>query len=192
MRKRLILVKAVKPKTLSNYGASLLRFTQFCDSLCIPEAMRMPEPKWLLSVVITIYSTGLVGAGSIRTWLLGIQLWHVINSAPWHGTTLLKHDIQGSVVLAPSSASHPRCAPIIIAHLRALRNALDLNMSDAAVFTTATMAFLCQCQLTEVCFNALFNPTIHASRSSLQKAGKTASTLAAHAAQNGPSKTTGS
>ena len=158
MRKRLILVKAVKPKTLSNYGASLLRFTQFCDSLSILEVTRMSAPKWLLSVFIMTHSAGMVGSGTLRTWLLGLQLWYIINGTPWHSAALLKHAIQGSVALAPSSANHPRCAHITITHLRVLRNSLDLNMFNAAVFTMATVAFWCKCQLTEVCINILFNP----------------------------------
>jgi len=40
-REREILVKVVKPKTLSNYGAGLMRFTQFCDGLNIPEDLHM-------------------------------------------------------------------------------------------------------------------------------------------------------
>jgi len=34
---RVVLVRAVKVKTLSNYGTGLLRFTQFCDAMNIPE-----------------------------------------------------------------------------------------------------------------------------------------------------------
>src|SRR5882672_7149995 len=41
-----IMVKAVKQKTLSNYGAGLLWFRQFCDELSIPEDLRMPAPEW--------------------------------------------------------------------------------------------------------------------------------------------------
>src|SRR5882724_95151 len=48
-REHVILVHAVKPKTLSNYGVGLVRFTQFCDTFNIPEPMRMPAPEWLLS-----------------------------------------------------------------------------------------------------------------------------------------------
>ena len=51
-RERVVLVKVVKPKTLSNYGAGLMRFMQFCDGFNIPEDMHMPSPEWLLSIFI--------------------------------------------------------------------------------------------------------------------------------------------
>ena len=79
----IIMVRAIKPKMLSNYGTGLLRFTQFCDNFNIPESIRMPTPEWLLSHFITTHGTGSVGGGSLRTWLLGLELWHIINSAPW-------------------------------------------------------------------------------------------------------------
>jgi len=64
-------VKAVKEKTLSNYGAGLLHFTQFCDELNIQEDLHMPVPEWLLSHFITTKGAGSVGGGAMRTWLLG-------------------------------------------------------------------------------------------------------------------------
>ena len=45
---RVVLVRAVKVKTLTNYGAGLLHFTQFCDTMKIPKDLRMPAPEWLL------------------------------------------------------------------------------------------------------------------------------------------------
>ena len=51
-REHIVVVQAVKPNTLSNYGAGLLRFTQFCDHFNIKEALRMPAPEWLLSLLL--------------------------------------------------------------------------------------------------------------------------------------------
>ena len=45
-RERVVLVKAVKPQTLSNYGAGCLRFTQFCNAFNIPEDPCMPSLLW--------------------------------------------------------------------------------------------------------------------------------------------------
>src|SRR5882724_1992427 len=45
-RKQVILARAVKPKTLSNYGTGFLRFTQYCDALSIPKDLQMPSPEW--------------------------------------------------------------------------------------------------------------------------------------------------
>ena len=89
-----IMDHAVSPKTLSNYGAGILRFTQFCKSFKIPEEICMPAPKWLISIFITTHGAGLVGGGTIRAWLLGLELWHVINGTPWHGATHLKHPVR--------------------------------------------------------------------------------------------------
>jgi len=89
-RERVVLVKAVKPKMFSNYGTSLLRFTQFCDTFNMPEELRMPAPEWLLSIFITSRGAGSVDGSMLRMWLLGLQLWHIINSTQWHGAALLR------------------------------------------------------------------------------------------------------
>jgi len=71
---QVVLVKAVKPKTLSNYGAGLMRFMQFCDNFNVPEDLCMPAPEWLLSTFITTRGADTVGSGTLRTWLLALQL----------------------------------------------------------------------------------------------------------------------
>jgi len=72
MREHVVLVKAVKPKTLSNYGAGLLRFTQFF--LMVLEELHMLAPKWLLSVFITTRGASTVSSCILRSWLLSLQL----------------------------------------------------------------------------------------------------------------------
>jgi len=74
MREYVVLAMAIKPKTLSNYGTSLFRFTQFFNALNIPEDLQMPAPEWLLSTIITTRGTSTVGAGTLKTWLLGLEL----------------------------------------------------------------------------------------------------------------------
>ena len=58
----------------------------FCDDLGIVEDLRMPAPEWLLSAFVTICGVGEVGKGTLSAWLLGLQLWHNVNNAPWHGS----------------------------------------------------------------------------------------------------------
>ena len=90
------MVRTVTPKTASNYSAGLLRFTHFCDDLHIDEETRMPAPEWLLSTFITSHGVGIVGKGAMVTWLQGLELWHAINNAPWHGARHLKRALQGA------------------------------------------------------------------------------------------------
>jgi len=166
-RERVVLARAIKPKTLSNYGAGILRFTQYCDALDIPEHLRMPSPEWLLSNFIITRGASAVAAGTLKTWLLGLELWHIINGAPWHAGSLVKHALQGSWSSAPHSSTRPKCPPVMLMHLTALRQHLNLNDTfDAAVWATTTVTFWCQCRLAEVCVDGLFDPSIHASWSS--------------------------
>jgi len=65
-REHVILVRVVKPKMLSNYGAGL-RFTQFCDTFNIPKELHMPAPEWLLSVFTTTKGTGAIGGSTLNT-----------------------------------------------------------------------------------------------------------------------------
>src|SRR5882672_3961405 len=180
-RERIVLARAVRQKTLSNYGAGLLRFTNFCDGLGIPEDIRMPAPEWLLSTFITTRGAGAVGAGSIKTWLLGLELWHVINGAPWHGGAHLKRAVQGSSAAAPITSSLPKCTPITLAHLKALKEGLNLaNTFDTTVFGMATVAFWAQCHVAELCVDSAFDPSLHASHSSRQISGTTVSNVIYH------------
>src|SRR5882724_3300818 len=98
---RVVLGKAVNAKTPSNYSAGLLQFTQFCDNMGILKELRMPAPEWLLSHFITTKGAGSVGAGAMKTLLLGLELWHVINFVPWHGAAHLKWAAQGAQTCTP-------------------------------------------------------------------------------------------
>src|SRR5882672_9206639 len=139
----------------------------------------MPSPEWLLSNFITTRGAGAVAARTVKTWLLGLELWHIINGAPWHAGSLVKHALQGSPSSAPHSYTRPKCPPVTLLHLTALRQHLNLNDTfDAAVWATTTVAFWCQCHLAKVCVDGLFDPSIHASWSSPRSSGSTASGIA--------------
>jgi len=180
-RERVVLVRVVKPKTLSNYGTGLLRFTQFCEALVVPESLQILAPEWLLSVFITMRGAGAIRGGMLRTWLLSLQLWHVVNGAPWHGAAHLKRALQGSKSVTPATSSCTKCALVTITHLQALRHNLNLNDTfDTAVFRTATVAFWCQCQLCEVCVDSSFDPQICATNCTHQRSGTTTSNVSFH------------
>ena len=179
-RECVVLIQAVSPKSLGNYSTGLLRFTQFCDQFNIPESLRMPLPEWLLSHFITTRGTGSVGPSSLWTWLLGLKLWHVLNSSPWHGSAHLKHASQGSKKCAQTGSFLLKHAPVTLAHLQALWSNLNLNDTfDAAVFAVATIAFWCQCHISEVCMEQNFDASIHA-HNTPQKSGQTVSSILFH------------
>jgi len=139
----------------------------------------MPALEWLLSNFITTHGAGSVGGGSLRTWLLGLELWHVINLALWQGAAHLKHAMQGAQHQAPDESSLPKCLPVTLAHLRLLRAHLNLNDTfDAAVFAAAMITFFCQCRIGEVCVDTHFNAYIHAGQDTPQKAGLTMTNVA--------------
>jgi len=130
---------------------------------------------------ITTRGAGAIGGGMLRTWLLSLQLWHIVNRAPWNGAAHLKRALQGSKSVTPATSSCTKCTPVTIAHLQALRHNLNLNETfDAAMFGMATMAFLCQCQLGEVCVDVFFDPQIHATCSTPQISGTTTSKVSFH------------
>jgi len=175
------MTRSVNPKNLSNYSAGILRFTQFCDCYHIPEALRMPAPEWLLSIFITIRGAASVGGGATKTWLLGLKLWHLINRAPWYGGSHLKRASKGSKALAPQTSSRPPHPLVTICHLKSLKHHLILTDTfDTAIYGTATVAFWCQCRLSEVTVKNHFDAAIHALRSSPQKSGSTASNIKFH------------
>ncbi|OBZ79905.1 hypothetical protein A0H81_00723 [Grifola frondosa] len=84
-----VMLSSLDIKTQKNYGAGLLRFTQFCDGLSIPETLRMPAPEPLLAAFIAKWS-GAVARTTIDNWLAGLSFWHAINGAPWQGNKMLR------------------------------------------------------------------------------------------------------
>src|SRR5882724_5967595 len=147
VRRWLVMACCVLPNTLKNYASGLTRFTKFCDDFNIKEVDCMPTSDFLLSTFVTTYGAGSVGKGMVKTWLSGLELWHRINSAPWHGGTELQRAVEGSAKLAPSSSHLAKRDPVTIQHLRALHRCLDLtNSFDIAVFAVACIAFWCCCR----------------------------------------------
>jgi len=142
----------------------------------------MPAPEWLLSHFITTRSVGSVGASLLQMWLLGLKLWHVLNSAPWHGMAHLAHTSQGSRRTMPVQSFLPKCAPVTLAHLQVLHSSVNLNDTfDAALFAIATIAFWCQCHISEVCVDHSFNTSLNAHHDTPQKSGYMASNIMFHA-----------
>ncbi|KAJ7061833.1 hypothetical protein C8F01DRAFT_1252617 [Mycena amicta] len=139
------LLDAHTPETRELYGAGLLRFTQFCDSHEIPEHLRMPAHRYLLSAFVADAS-GTCSGKAIRNWLNGLQLWHVYNDAPWHGDEGWVPHLKRSADRTGTQFKRPPRPPITLAHLRALRSALDINTSRGAALWAAALAAFWGCR----------------------------------------------
>ena len=90
IHRRLVMSRCVLPNTLKNYASGLTQFTKFCDDFHILETDHMPASEVLLSTFITTHRAGSVGKGAVKTWVLGLELWHRINGSPWYGGTELQ------------------------------------------------------------------------------------------------------
>jgi len=133
-------------KTLEVYGAGLLRFTQFCDQLRVPESARVPASEVLLSAFVAGWA-GKIALTTVKTWLAGLHFWHSLQGAMWHGGNMLRITKAGIGKLVPTSSRRGKRLPVSLAHMHALVHALDmLNPSDAAVLAAATTAFWGVCR----------------------------------------------
>ena len=104
----------------------------------------MPASELLLSTFITFHGAGSVGKGAIKTWLLGVELWHCINDAPWLGGPVLQQAVECAAKLAPLSLHLDKRDLMMIEHLCCLHRHLDLkNSFDIAVFTIGCIMLYC-------------------------------------------------
>lgn len=141
-RWRDVVLSSVDPDTRGNYGAGLLRFNHFCDTHSIPEGERMPASEALLSMFVANYGAGRVAAGTISSWLSGLEMWHAVNNAKWQGGAILKRTKKGAAKLAPESSKRPPRDPVSLDHMLALRGGLDLtNSLDVSIWAAACVAW---------------------------------------------------
>ena len=123
----------------------------------------MPASEQLLILFITARGASHVADSTMKHWLLGLQLWHSVNNAPWHGACALSRAVK-SVGLLTSMSSH--CSPhahVTINHLHILLEHLDFNDPfDSAVFAIACVAFWSQSCLGKLTFDGPFDALQHA------------------------------
>ncbi|THH14019.1 hypothetical protein EUX98_g9656, partial [Antrodiella citrinella] len=126
-----VMLSSLDSSTRKNYGAGLLRFTQFCDCLKVAENDRMPASDALLAAFVAEWS-GSVARTTVDTWLAGLGFWHSLNGAPWNGGKMLKATCTAVAKTQPTKK--PKRPPVMLEHMHALRAGLDLTDSfDAAV-----------------------------------------------------------
>ena len=128
----------------------------------------MPSSKHLLIAFVASCGAQKVSSITIKHWLLGLELWHIVNGAPWLSASVLKHIVKASLSLAPKSSFHTRCSPVLITHLSSLHHHLDFtNLFNVTVFAITCVSFWGQARLGEVTFNGSFDPLLHATKSGL-------------------------
>jgi hypothetical protein len=141
-----VMLLSVETKTRENYGAGLLCFHQFCDSISIPEDKRLPASEYILAAFVASWA-GKVAETTVDTWLAGLHFWHQYNGATWNGHSVLRRTKAGLAKLVPSSSKRPRRPPVSIDHMHALYRCLDLSNSfDSAVYCVACIAFWSCCR----------------------------------------------
>ncbi|KAG1735099.1 uncharacterized protein EDB91DRAFT_1145215 [Suillus paluster] len=158
-----VMAQSLDESTNNDYGVGLLRFTQFCDRLSIPEQDRMPA-----SETLPVQSP----SSTAENWLAGLRFWHVINGAQWHGerSECLRQVQRGLHRLAPPDSDPKHRPPITLEALIQLHQGLDLSSTfDVSVLAIASLAFWCGCRLEELVIPApdSFDITKHVTRSVL-------------------------
>jgi hypothetical protein len=172
-------LSSLEEKTRSNYGAGLLRFTQFCDAFNIPEAMRMPAPEWLLAA-FTAVAAGSVSSSCVEGWLSGLSFWHSVNGAEWKGSNQLRIAKAAVKKMVPESSKRVKRPPVTLEHMFALLKGLDLSNSfDVAVWACATTLWKGVCRGGEFLVPSMnkFDPKYHVTRGTRVKWAKLATGL---------------
>ncbi|KIO15196.1 hypothetical protein M404DRAFT_113040, partial [Pisolithus tinctorius Marx 270] len=161
-----VMLQSLDVNTRSNYGAGLLRFTQFCDELSIPESAHMPASTELIALFAS-HHAGRLSDKTLNNWLAGLHFWHIVNGAEWKANDKLHHVRRGFTKLVPPSSKHAKRPPVTLDALCVLHDQLVLNNSfDTAVWALASVAFWCCCHLGELLIPSInaFNAVKHVSR----------------------------
>src|SRR5882724_9151725 len=89
-----LLSRSIAPTTLTNYSSGLLCFSHFCNDYHIPKPFCMLASESILTLFITCHGMASMSMSTVHHWLLGLELWHEINGAPWCGHSTLKHAVK--------------------------------------------------------------------------------------------------
>jgi hypothetical protein len=157
---------ALAPATKSTYGAGILRFTQYCDEMRIPESDRMPAPFILLVAFISAH-VGKVSGRTVKAWLSGLKAWHDTWHAPWNGDDRWVQMARTTANKEGASFRKRQRSPATVEHLRALLDTLDISTPPhAAVWAIACSAFWGCRRLGELTIKSRgsFDPMFHATR----------------------------
>ncbi|KAF9037775.1 hypothetical protein BJ165DRAFT_1532414 [Panaeolus papilionaceus] len=161
-----LVFEALEKNSRTSYGAGILCFTQFCDSIPVDESSHMPASVDLITSFVA-HHVGHVSGSTVKTWLSGVRAWHIVNKAPWNDDKFLSMVCTTANKLG-SSKKCPPCTPISLEHLKLLHNHLDISKPhDAAIWACALTTFFGCRRLGETTVSeAPFNADRHVSRSS--------------------------
>ncbi|KIK78532.1 hypothetical protein PAXRUDRAFT_834517 [Paxillus rubicundulus Ve08.2h10] len=144
------MIRSLDQDTRSNYGAGLLRFTQYCDSCNIPEADCMPASESLIAAFAASHAAT-ASDEILNNWLAGLHFWHTVNGATWQGADMLRAVKCDFAKMVPLSSRRTKRPPVIIEALCILHDNLNLqspyNIAVGAVMLTA---FWSCCRLGEL------------------------------------------
>lgn len=158
-----VMLHSLDIKTQECYAAGLLRFTQYCDRLSIPEASRVPAAEPLLAAFVASWA-GKISSSTTDNWLSGLRFWHEFQGAPWRGGNLLRITKSGVEKMTPASSKRDKRPPVTIQHMHCLATSLDKsNPRDAAILAAGSSGFWGACRLGELVppSDSLFDPEIH-------------------------------
>ncbi|RXW17778.1 hypothetical protein EST38_g8068 [Candolleomyces aberdarensis] len=162
-------VSSLAETTRTGYGSGLLRFTEFCDREGISEYSRMPASSTLLAAFVADQASK-TSSSSINSWMSAVRAWHIINNAPWHGSSEFVAQVKlGASRMAPVSSKKSPRNPVTLEHILALQKNLNPSDSfDAAVWAVACIAFWSCCRLGELTVSSekSFSPRLNVDRSS--------------------------
>lgn len=136
-----VMLAGLAPSTMTTYAAGLLRWSQYCDSMNISEEDRMPASD-ILIIGFMGFHMGKVSGSTVKNWLAGLRAWHELKGATWPAESRrIRFARRGANVEGAAHKRHPR-HPITVAHLWALRKALDFKVPfHCALWACALTAF---------------------------------------------------
>ncbi|KAJ3980512.1 hypothetical protein F5890DRAFT_1379584, partial [Lentinula detonsa] len=99
---------------------------QFCDKMSIPEHLRLPADKILITAFIGFHM-GNVSGLCVKNWLLGLS-WHNMSSTSWPSSSRLIHYARVGAKTAGAPNKRGCRNPITLAHMLALYITLDFSL----------------------------------------------------------------
>ncbi|KIJ09900.1 hypothetical protein PAXINDRAFT_86812, partial [Paxillus involutus ATCC 200175] len=146
------------------YGTGLLVFHFHCDLNNIPEPERCPIAHTTLLVFLSSCA-GVYSGSTISNYAASIHAWHLLHGHPWTvGQNELKLTLQGASHLAPRASKRPKCPPMTIDDIKAIRAFLDLDdPGDVTVYACMVIIFYSVARLGEFTVTAIskFDPAKH-------------------------------